>query len=73
MAASKGNVTSLKHLIEQGIIDINERDEKGSTPAHKAAGNNQAEVLQYLIHTGADSWFKFFNSCKINFTLHEID
>jgi len=54
VAASKGNVTSLKHLIEQGIIDINERDEKGSTPAHKAAGNNQAEVLQYLIHTGAD-------------------
>ena len=34
-AAYKGDLEYLKSLIETGVASVNERDEKGSTPAHK--------------------------------------
>ena len=39
VAALNGDLDHLKMLIEQGIVSLNERDDKGATPAHKAAGN----------------------------------
>lgn len=35
VAAYNGDLPQLKMLIETGVVSINERDSKGSTPAHK--------------------------------------
>ena len=35
VAAYTGDLEHLRMLIENQIVDINERDDKGSTPAHK--------------------------------------
>ncbi|PNJ51006.1 ANKRD42 isoform 2, partial [Pongo abelii] len=45
----------LKKLVEDGIININERADNGSTLMHKAAGQGHIECLQWLIKMGADS------------------
>ncbi|XP_039704120.1 ankyrin repeat domain-containing protein 42 isoform X6 [Pteropus medius] len=45
----------LKKLVEDGVININERDNHGSTPMHKAAGQGHIECLQWIIKMGADS------------------
>ncbi|XP_075402492.1 ankyrin repeat domain-containing protein 42 isoform X3 [Tenrec ecaudatus] len=55
VAAYKGDLETLKELIEDGIININERDHNGSTLMHKAAGQGHIECLQWLIEMGADS------------------
>ncbi|XP_033630922.1 ankyrin repeat domain-containing protein 42-like [Asterias rubens] len=54
IAASSGDLSHLRMLIEQGVVNINERDERGSTPAHKAAGNGHLECLQWLVEMGAN-------------------
>jgi ankyrin repeat domain-containing protein 42 len=35
VAAYNGDLDHIKLLVEQGVININERDDKGSTIAHK--------------------------------------
>ncbi|XP_051004903.1 ankyrin repeat domain-containing protein 42 [Acomys russatus] len=55
MAAFKGDLEMLKKLIGDGVINLNERDDNGSTPMHKAAGQGHIECLQWLIEMGADS------------------
>ena len=35
VAAFNGDLDHIKLLVEQGVININERDDKGSTMAHK--------------------------------------
>ncbi|XP_014441936.1 ankyrin repeat domain-containing protein 42 isoform X1 [Tupaia chinensis] len=55
MAAFKGDLEMLKKLVEDGVININERDDSGSAPMHKAAGQGHIECLQWLIKMGADS------------------
>ncbi|XP_055972252.1 ankyrin repeat domain-containing protein 42 [Sorex fumeus] len=55
VAAFKGDLEMLKKLIEDGIININERDNNESTPMHKAAGQGHIECLQWMIKMGADS------------------
>ncbi|KAM4698998.1 ankyrin repeat domain-containing protein 42 [Discoglossus pictus] len=54
VAAFKGDLVTLRKLIESGIININERDDKGATPLHKAAGQGQIECVQWLLEMGAD-------------------
>ncbi|XP_032626559.1 ankyrin repeat domain-containing protein 42 isoform X2 [Chelonoidis abingdonii] len=54
VAAFKGDLVMLRRLVESGVININERDEKGSTLMHKAAGQGHISCLQWLIETGAD-------------------
>ncbi|XP_029458083.1 ankyrin repeat domain-containing protein 42 [Rhinatrema bivittatum] len=53
-SAFRGDLVTLRKLVENGIININERDDKGATPMHKAAGQGQIECLQWLIEMGAD-------------------
>ncbi|XP_012580672.1 PREDICTED: ankyrin repeat domain-containing protein 42 [Condylura cristata] len=43
VAAFKGDLEMLKKLVEDGVININERDSNGSTPMHKAAGQGHIE------------------------------
>ncbi|RNA14408.1 ankyrin repeat domain-containing 42 [Brachionus plicatilis] len=54
IAAFNGDLDHIKLLVEQGVININERDDKGSTIAHKAAGQGHLHILQWLIENGAD-------------------
>lgn len=42
IAAYQGDLEHLKMLVENGIVNINERDNKGSTPAHKGSTTPQA-------------------------------
>lgn len=53
MAAYNGDLEHLKLLIEQGVVNVNERDERGATLAHKAAGQGHIHVLQWLMEMGA--------------------
>ncbi|XP_052014582.1 ankyrin repeat domain-containing protein 42 isoform X1 [Apodemus sylvaticus] len=55
VAAFKGDLEMLKKLIGDGVINLNERDDNGSTPMHKAAGQGHIDCLQWLIEMGADS------------------
>ncbi|XP_038674993.1 ankyrin repeat domain-containing protein 42-like isoform X2 [Scyliorhinus canicula] len=54
VSAFKGDHEALRQLVESGVININERDDKGSTPMHKAAGQGHIGCLQWLIEMGAD-------------------
>ena len=54
VAAYSGDLNHLRMLVENGIVNINERDEKGSTPAHKAAGQGHLDILSWLIEMGAN-------------------
>ncbi|XP_056417354.1 ankyrin repeat domain-containing protein 42 [Hyla sarda] len=54
VAAFKGDLVTLRKLVESGIININERDDRGSTPLHKAAGQGRVECIQWLLEMGAD-------------------
>lgn len=54
VAAFSGDLDHLRMLVENGVVNINERDDKGSTPAHKAAGQGHLHVLQWLIEMGAN-------------------
>nr|XP_008261523.1 ankyrin repeat domain-containing protein 42 isoform X1 [Oryctolagus cuniculus] len=54
VAAFKGDLQMLKKLVEDGVINLNERDDNGSTPMHKAAGQGHIACLQWLIKMGAD-------------------
>ncbi|XP_069829003.1 ankyrin repeat domain-containing protein 42 [Dendropsophus ebraccatus] len=54
VAAFKGDLVTLRKLVESGIINVNERDDKGSTPLHKAAGQGRGECIQWLLEMGAD-------------------
>ncbi|XP_067890025.1 ankyrin repeat domain-containing protein 42-like isoform X3 [Heterodontus francisci] len=54
VSAFKGDHKTLRQLVESGVININERDDKGSTPMHKAAGQGHIGCLQWLIEMGGD-------------------
>ncbi|NXC51194.1 ANR42 protein, partial [Penelope pileata] len=53
-AACKGDLLALRKLVKSGVININERDDLGSTLMHKAAGQGHIHCLQWLIEMGAD-------------------
>ncbi|KAM6385060.1 ankyrin repeat domain-containing protein 42 [Alca torda] len=53
-AVFKGDLLVLRRLVRSGVININERDDKGSTLMHKAAEQGHIHCLQWLIEMGAD-------------------
>ncbi|XP_026696900.1 ankyrin repeat domain-containing protein 42 isoform X1 [Athene cunicularia] len=53
-AAFKGDLLALRRLVRNGVINVNERDDKGSTLMHKAAGQGHIHCLRWLMEMGAD-------------------
>ncbi|KAM6094331.1 ankyrin repeat domain-containing protein 42 isoform 2-T4 [Chlamydotis macqueenii] len=53
-AAFKGDLLMLRRLVRSEVININERDDRGSTLMHKAAEQGHIHCLQWLIEMGAD-------------------
>ncbi len=53
IAAYNGDLDHVKLLVEQGVVNVNERDERGATLAHKAAGQGHLHILQWLLEMGA--------------------
>uniref|UniRef100_A0A803VL21 Ankyrin repeat domain 42 n=1 Tax=Ficedula albicollis TaxID=59894 RepID=A0A803VL21_FICAL len=53
-AAFKGDLVVVRRLVRSGVVNINERDNKGSTLLHKAAERGHIHCLQWLLETGAD-------------------
>ena len=62
IASASGDLSHLRMLIEQGVVNINERDDKGSTPAHKGTASfvNPFQVV-------GDKWKKEGQSFKLLF------
>jgi len=54
VAAFNGDLMTLQTLVEQGIVNIDEQDDRLSTAAHKAAGQGHEKILEWLIEMGAD-------------------
>jgi len=54
VSAFEGDLTHLRMLVENQIVNINEKDDKGATPAHKAAGQGHTDIIQWLVEMGAD-------------------
>ncbi|KAI8770636.1 ankyrin repeat domain-containing protein 42 isoform X1 [Biomphalaria glabrata] len=54
VAAYNGDLNHLRMLVENGVVNINERDDKGSTLAHKAAGQGHINIIQWLLEMGAN-------------------
>ena len=48
-ASEVGSVPIVRFLVEECHVDVNVRDNSGTTPLHYAAYNGHLEVLKYLI------------------------
>ena len=53
VAISKGDLAKVKQLVEIGV-DVNKKDERGTTPLMYAILFNQPQIAAYLIRNGAD-------------------
>ena len=45
VAAYSGDLTHLRMLVDNGIVNVNERDDKGSTPLHKGEARSGSECF----------------------------
>jgi len=52
--APDGWLPSIKYLVEELGMDVNQRDAGGFTPLHHAAARGDNEMIQYLVSKGAD-------------------
>ena len=48
------NMSAVVALVQSGLVDVNARSIRGSTPAHYAASHMQHRALEVLCATGAD-------------------
>jgi ankyrin repeat protein len=53
LAASRGDIRSMKLLISAGL-DLNKKGDMSCTPLHIAYGENQKAAVDLLIQSGAD-------------------
>lgn len=53
VAISKGDLGKVQQLVEIGV-DVNKKDERGTTPLMYAILFNQPQIAAYLIRNGAD-------------------
>ena len=49
VAAYAGDLNHLQALIEQGVVNINERNGRGNTPLHRSAGQGHLHCVKWLI------------------------
>ncbi|KAI9638308.1 ankyrin repeat-containing domain protein [Dioszegia hungarica] len=54
VAASDGDITRVKHLIEVEGLSPNIKDSNSYTPMHAAASYHHFELLEYLLSVGGD-------------------
>jgi len=54
VAASDGNIITVKTLIETGVHAVNEQDGNGYSAIHAAASYGHEELIRYLISIGAN-------------------
>ena len=52
--APGGWVSSVKYLIEELGVDVNQRDHSGYTAMHHAAARGDTELINYLVEMGGD-------------------
>ncbi|KAH7924191.1 hypothetical protein BV22DRAFT_1120343 [Leucogyrophana mollusca] len=53
-AAQRGDLETLRHLVESGKASVTDRDDQNVTPLHWAAINAQLATCRYLIEQGAE-------------------
>ena len=51
MASFSGDLDHLRMLVENGVVNINERDDKGSTPAHKGKSFSTINTFKQKIQS----------------------
>ena len=47
-------LASVKYLVEEHGVDVNQRDADAFTPLHNAASRGDVEMIRYLVEKGAD-------------------
>ena len=53
-AAGEGYVVEMRRLVANKEATVHDRDERGTTPLHWAAGNGRVEAVNVLVELGAD-------------------
>jgi hypothetical protein len=75
-ASKYGFLDTVKHLIENECVDIDTKDNYGSTPLHYACETNNLKLIKYLIEQcGADPYYVDLNDCSpineaLDFKIH---
>ena len=65
LAISKGDLAKVQQLAELGV-DLNQRDERGTTPLMYAIMYKQTEIVNYLLKKGADFRAKDNNGFSVS-------
>lgn len=54
MACARGDIATVKQILEEDATIVNAMDEQGFSPLHVATINNEAEIFDYLMDMGGD-------------------